>query len=211
MPGSEPMPDTCPGARPRDHVHGDEESPRRMGGRCVKRFARFMLAASAVIVSCATLQTGILAGRWLRSGQPPVRIVIGWESKSATHEVGDLMVTLPSGERYHGAYVRVVDGVKLESRMSVYNAWNLANAWPMGVGMGYYGLPGDWGAWGPEITPNFASFERNYTGKVIGGLSSAEGHAIRCKFRVNDPQQGLVSGGTGACQVSLGGHFLMHF
>ena len=177
----------------------------------MSRLAMVLLALAMAGVSCATLQTGILPGKWIRADHAMVRITMGWESKSAGHEVGDLIVTLPSGERYHGGFVRLVDGVKLEHRMSVYNAWSLANAWPMGVGMGYYGLPGSWGGWGPEIYPDFASFERNYTGEVGGGLSSAEGHAIRCKFRVNDPQEGFLSGGSGACQVSLGGHILINF
>ena len=69
----------------------------------------------------------------------------------------------------------------------------------------------EWGGWGVGAFPDFASIERDYTGKVVGGLSSAKGNAIRCKFRVNDPQVGFISGGSGACQVSLGGHILLHF
>ena len=175
------------------------------------RVAIVALALALFGLACATLQTGILPGRWIRAGQPVVPITMGWESKSVSHEMGDMIVTLPSGERFHGAFVRLVDGVKVENRMAVYNAWSLAGAWPVGVGVGYYGLPGSWGGWGPAVYPDFASFEKNYTGRIVGGLSSPKGNAIRCKFRVNDPQQGFLSGGSGACQVSLGGHILVRF
>ena len=175
------------------------------------RLVKIATALSLLFAACATLQTGILPGKWLRGGHPVVPITMGWESRSASHETGDLMVTFPSGERYYGAFVRVVDGVKLQSRMSVYDAWSMAGAWPTGVGAGYYGLPGGWGAWGPEVYPDLVSFERNYTGKIVAGLSSAKGHAIRCKFRVNEPQEGFISGGSGACQVSLGGHIRIDF
>ena len=70
------------------------------------------LAALAACVSgCATMQTGILAGQWVRAGKANVPITMGWESVSHSHEMGDIMVTLPSGERYLGSYVRISDGV----------------------------------------------------------------------------------------------------
>ena len=175
------------------------------------RFEKLIAAVSVFALSCATLQTGILPGKWMRRDHPVVPITMGWESHSASHEMGDMMVTFPSGERYHGAFVRITDGVKVDHRMAVYNAWTMEGVWSTGVGYGYYGVPGGWGSWGGGIYPDFISFERNYTGKIVAGLSSSEGHAIRCKFRVNDPQVGFISGGSGACQVSLGGHILVHF
>ena len=175
------------------------------------RLEKFIAAMAVFALSCATLQTGILPGKWMRGDHPVVPITMGWESRSASHEMGDLMVTFPSGERYHGAFVRITAGVKVDQRMAVYNAWTMEGVWPVGVSYGYYGVPGGWGGFAGGIYPDFASFERNYTGKIVAGLSSSEGHAIRCKFRVNDPQVGFISGGSGACQVSLGGHILVHF
>lgn len=166
-------------------------------------------------VSCATMQTGILAGQWVRPGKATVPITMGWESVSHSHEMGDIMVTLPSGERYRGAFVRLVDGAKTAYTTSVYNAWSMANVWPIDVGVGYYGTPMGWGGWdgnlGNGAYSNFAVFERNYTGAVVAGLSSSDGHALRCKFRVADPQVGFISGGRGLCQVSIGGHIQLHF
>lgn len=174
------------------------------------------LATLAVWSSaCATMQTGILAGQWVRPGKADVPITMGWESVSHGHEMGDIMVTLPSGERYRGAYVRIADGVKVAYTTSVYNAWSMANVWPMGVGIGYYGTPMGWGGWdgnlGNGVYSSFDAFERNYTGQVIAGLSSSDGHAMRCKFRVANPEVGFISGGTGLCQVSVGGHIALHF
>lgn len=175
------------------------------------RFEQAAVALSVFALSCATLQTGILAGKWLQRDQRSVLITMGWESATASHDVGDLMVTFPSGERFHGSFVRISDGLKITHGMSVFDAWSMAKVWPTGVGLGYYGVPGEWGGWGEYTTPDFASFERDYTGKIVGALSSDQGHAIRCKFRVNDPQVGFISGGSGACQVSLGGHILLRF
>ena len=177
----------------------------------MRYFARIAIPALVLLFACATLQTGILPGKWVRKDEPTIPITMGWESKTHSHDMGDLIVTLPSGERYLGSFVRISDGVKVKSTMSVYNAWSMANVWPVGAGIGYYGVPGEWGGWGGDVYPDFATFERAYTGKVVAGLSSSEGHAIRCKFRVRDPQVGFISGGTGACQVSLGGHILLHF
>ena len=177
----------------------------------MSRFVLVGLAATGLALACATLQTGILAGKWVRPGHPTVPITMGWQSDTHSHVMGDMVVTFPSGERYLGSFVRVTDGVKVDYTMSVYNAWSMANVWPMGVGLGYYGLPGEWGGWGGGLYSDLATFERNFTGQVIAGLSSQEGHAIRCKFRVAEPQVGFVSGGTGACQVSIGGHILLHF
>lgn len=177
--------------------------------------AAFTASATVIALACATMQTGILAGQWVRPGHPSVPITMGWESVSHSHQMGDMMVTLPSGEHYRGAFVRIADGVKVAYTMSVYNSWSMAGVWPMGVGLGYYGMPLGWGGWdgdlGNGVYSDFAAFERNYTGKVVAGLSSEDGHAIRCKFRVAEPQVGLISGGTGICQISLGGHIQLHF
>ena len=84
-----------------------------------------------------------------------------------------------------------------------------------GGGTGKSSSAPGWGGWdgnlGNGIYSDFAAFERNYTGKVVAGLSSEDGHAIRCKFRVAEPQVGFISGGTGICQISLGGHIQLHF
>ncbi|MFP6563392.1 MAG: hypothetical protein VCC68_02770 [Myxococcota bacterium] len=180
-----------------------------------KRSLSGVLSLIGLAAACATMQTGILPGKWLRDGKTTIPITMGWESISHSHQMGDMIVTFPSGEKYRGAFVRISSGVKVAYTTSVYNAWNMAGAWPMGVGYGYYGESMGWGGWdgdmGDGIYSDFAAFERNYTGKVVAGLSSQDGHALRCKFRVNDPQVGFISGGTGLCQVSIGGQIRLHF
>ena len=112
------------------------------------RILGVVVVLSLGLLACSTLQTGILPGKWLRDDQPRVVITMGWQSHTSTHETGDLRVTFPSGERYFGSFVRLIDGVKLTNRMSVYDAWSMANVWPAGAGLGYYGVPGEWGGWG---------------------------------------------------------------
>ena len=51
------------------------------------RFEKLIAAVSVFALSCATLQTGILPGKWMRRDQPVIPITMGWESHSASHEM----------------------------------------------------------------------------------------------------------------------------
>jgi hypothetical protein len=54
----------------------------------------------------------------------------------------------------------------------------------------------------------FAAF---YTGKVVATLSGGRGHSMRCQLSLNDPEGGLLGGGSGRCQVSDGGSLSLEF
>lgn len=151
------------------------------------------LAVGVVLAAfaCATLQTGMLSGKLTEKDGDTYPVAIGWESKGRDHSTGDMMMTLPSGERFRGSFVRISTGVKYGPALSLFNVWNSYSTWG-----GMWGLP----------FGTFGEFTRAYSGKVLGSLSSQEGGLIRCKFEVTDPQVGFISGGTGECQIAKGGH-----
>ncbi len=151
---------------------------------------------AVAMLACATLQTGMLPGKLTEKNGTTYPVVIGWESKGREHNTGDMMMTLPSGVHFRGAFVRISTGVKYGPSMSLYNVWNSYSTWG-----GMWGMP----------FGSYAEFTRAYSGKILGSLSSQDGRVIRCNFGVAFPQGGFVSGGTGECQISTGGHIKLRY
>ena len=65
---------------------------------------------AVAMLACATLQTGMLPGKLTEKNGTTYPVVIGWESKGREHNTGDMMMTLPSGVHFRGAFVRISTG-----------------------------------------------------------------------------------------------------
>lgn len=171
------------------------------------------LSVCISVSACMTPQTGVIAGHWTPPGKASEPIVISWESENETK--GRMSVTLgQGGERFRGTYVRVTSGTKLESVQPILADWG-----PLWEGY----------AWGPEMDPwwwgpadgmpmggymnatYYPVFVRQYTGKVVATLFGNEGHSMRCRFTLAQPQEGLLGGGVGACESSKGNRISAHF
>jgi len=57
----------------------------------------------------------------------------------------------------------------------------------------------------------YGDFANFYTGGVVAYLPGSEGHAMRCRFTVNQPSGGFLDGGTGECQTSDGSTLDLNF
>jgi hypothetical protein len=108
---------------------------------------------------------------------------------------GSLSATLPSGEVFEGRYLLISSEVSGDT---------------LGAGWGGWGPWGPyWNDWGPFGSPwvsgtDFPTFIQNYSGKVLSTLFGDKGGAMRCRFQLIDPEEGMEGGGIGECQTSKG-------
>ena len=174
----------------------------------MKRLSILFFVMSFVLwmVGCATPQTGIIAAHWTPPGKSSEPIVISWESVNSSQ--GHMFVQLgKGGERFRGTYVRVSAGTKVEAVQTIVSGWGpVWGGYDWGPGMDPWG-------WGPDGgmgmgnymgVSSYPVFIQKYTGKVIATLFGNEGHSMRCRFTLANPQMGLMGGGVGACQSSKG-------
>ena len=163
---------------------------------------RLTLLALLVSVSCATpVQTGVMAGHWTPKGGEPQIVPMGWESLGLTH--GAIHATLgPGGEHFNGSYVRVEATGPHVTVSKVYTQW---------YGPAFASL--NWGPDGnyPPGGVDFNVFVHMFSGKVVATLFGDKGSTIRCQFTLENARKGLVTGGSGSCQVSDGSEIEVHF
>jgi hypothetical protein len=157
---------------------------------------------SMVLVACATApRTGIVAARWTPKGGSTVPVTMSWESVASTH--GEMYTTLgPGGEHFRGSYVEVTHQTDAARLTPIVGAWG-----PVWSGYGFGADPWYWGA--PGVAPvvgaaYYTGFQTVYDGKVVATLFGNHSHSMRCRFTLDIPNQGLVGGGVGQCQVSDG-------
>ena len=48
------------------------------------------------------------------------------------------------------------------------------------------------------------SFREEYANRIVATLFGDKGNAMRCGFKLFDPEKGFPGGGTGGCQISYG-------
>jgi len=54
--------------------------------------------------------------------------------------------------------------------------------------------------WAPAV--DIGSFREEYANRIVATLFGDKGNAMRCGFRLFDPQKGFPGGGTGDCLIS---------
>lgn len=155
-----------------------------------------LAAVAAALSGCATI--GLMSGRLFAPGQLVAPVVFQIES-DRVGTGGSLSVRLPSGEAFSGRYVQVTLTTPASTLAPLFAGW----------------APG-WTDWGPFGEPWLAgadatTFGRNYSGKVVATLLGDRGNAMRCRFRLSDPEAGMSSRGLGECQVSSGGRIDVQF
>lgn len=177
----------------------------------------------ALGISCVTKpQTGIIAAQWepKAAGDPSEHVMFVWESRNSID--GIIRVQLgPGGERYAGQYIRVTGETKQTIVEPIIGGWG--PIWSgYGQGAGFEGDPGiDPWYWGTGQNWNtggygtayasFQGFVMTYSGKVVATLYGKGDHSMRCRFTLDEPNQGLLGGGKGQCQTSDGGKVEANF
>lgn len=160
--------------------------------------AQTLVLLFGLALACVTRpETGIMAGRLEEPGKPPLPVTFTFDSDTYSHEGGNLHATLPDGERFYGNYLRISNGTETRWIEPIYTGFGQ----PVWEGVGF-GPGGAWeyaGAGAPLV-----DFQKHYTGQVLASLGGNRGTQMRCRFHLVDPQQGLLGGGTGECQVSNG-------
>lgn len=144
------------------------------------------LAASA----CVT--TGTASGQLKEPAGKQEAVTLVWKSDATAPDRGKISGTLPDGKRYSGRYFEVIKSANAE----VY-------------GLAWEGWRPYWAGWRtPWYEPigdlDWSGFVDVYTGRVIANLKTDSGARMRCRFTIEKPEQGLVGGGTGECQLSNG-------
>jgi hypothetical protein len=153
-----------------------------------------ILALSALLVGCSsTGATGYLGGLLTSPGRPVSPVEFSWTADSSRR--GTIAATLPTGERFTGKFVQVTrevpdtelvpmvgpiagfaDNVAREGGTTPQDVW--ANAVDVG------------------------SFREEYENRIVATLFGDKGNAMRCGFRLYDPEKGFPGGGVGSCLIS---------
>jgi hypothetical protein len=146
-------------------------------------------------------KTGMLPAQWTPASGTSRPVPFSFEAESPSH--GTMSTTLgAAGEQFHGPYVRVEKSSRGHLVTAVYDGWS-SPEWQMWTAE----PDGGWTETGVSVG-EFAAF---YTGKVVATLSGGRGHSMRCQLSLNDPEGGLLGGGSGRCQVSDGGSLSLEF
>jgi hypothetical protein len=146
-------------------------------------------------------RTGMLPARWTPPHGQAQEVPFSFVAESES--TGTLTTTLgPGGEQFHGPYVRVEKSTQGHLVTAIYDGWSSAE-WEMWK----HDPDGHWTATGVS----FGEFAAFYTGKVVATLRSTNGSSMRCQLALSDPQGGLLSGGSGSCQISDGGSLSLEF
>jgi hypothetical protein len=146
-------------------------------------------------------RTGMLPARWTPPDGQPQEVPFSFEAGSESS--GTMTTTLGAdGERFHGPYVRVEKSTRGHLVTAIYQGWSNAE-WEMWM----HDPDGLW----TKTGVSFGEFADFYTGKVVATLEGDRGASMRCQFTLDDPQGGLLSGGSGRCQISNGGSLNLEF
>jgi hypothetical protein len=156
-------------------------------GRCGWVFG----AAVAGCIGCTT--TGTATGQLVTPQGGSARVTFVWRSEPGDPREGKISVVLPDGRSFEGEYRQVSSSAPVDFYRPLWSGWdpywaNWRTPW--------YDRPygGDWNGW---ITV--------YEGRVVARLKARQSaEYMRCRFALDNPDQGLAGGGTGDCQLSSG-------
>lgn len=139
-----------------------------------------LLLTAAGAAGCATMGTG--SGS-TASGADPV--TFNW--KSSDDVSGSITATLADGKVYSGRYFQITRDTDVSDLGPLWTGWR--PGWRAG---GWY----DWDP-GPQ-------FITQYSGRVVANLTTSGGGHMRCRFQLVRPEEGMVGGGSGECQLPNG-------
>jgi len=175
-----------------------------------KRVRTALIATVALVwAGCASgppapTSTGMLPARWTPAGgsrESSEEVPFTFDGEGTS--TGLLSTTLGrGGEHFRGSYVLLQESTQGHVVTAVYDGWSTPewDLWEKDP-------DGQWTA----MATSFGDFADFYTGKVVAYLPGSKGHAMRCRFTLNQPEAGFVEGGTGECQTSDGGAVALEF
>jgi hypothetical protein len=160
-----------------------------------------LLAFGACSGTPETTSSGMLPALWTPPDESSREVPFAFEGEGAG--TGMLFTTLGrGGEHFRGRYVLLEDSTEGHLVTAVYDGWSAPewNIWEKEPD----------GQWTAEAT-SYGDFADFYTGRVVAYLPGSEGHAMRCRFTLNEPQGGFLKGGKGECQTTRGSRLDLEF
>jgi len=158
------------------------------------RTLAFALSLTAILAmsSCAT--TGLASGEDVTKGNVTEGkpVVMKWTSDAGDSTQGRMAATLSGDRHYSGRYVQVTRTTSADVLGPLWGPWDMYwTDWPVDWGEEGY----DW-----DDLPTFVTL---YSNHVVARLTdeNGAGPAMRCRFTLDRPLDGLAGGGTGQCQV----------
>ena len=143
----------------------------------------------------------MLPARWTASGGSSQDVPFSFDARG--DGTGLLFATLgPGGEAFRGHYVLLQHATAGGLVTEVQDGWS-APEWTV-----WEKTPD--GQWMAEATSD-GDFAHFYTGRVVAYLPGDAGHAMRCRFVLEQPDEGFLAGGKGECQTSDGGRVDLEF
>ena len=139
-----------------------------------------VLSAAGAMAACTTTGTGVGNAR---TGD--TRANFAWTSTN--DRTGTLTANLSTNDTFTGQFFQITHDTRIDTLGSLWYGW--PSAWH------------GWRYWGPQ--PDTA-FVTHYSGRVVANLQDPAGEHMRCHFRLMHPQQGMVGGGQGECQLPSG-------
>lgn len=150
------------------------------------------LVLTGLLAGCA--YSGAIAGRVESPGMQPKPITMDFQSERFGAG-GTMNTKLPDGEYFTGRYLQVTSDTSADSFGPGWGGWG-----PWGPG---------WGDWGGSA--DYATFVKNYSGRVIATLFGDHSDTMRCRFQLANPPDGMAGGGIGECQVTNGDRIQAQF
>ena len=132
------------------------------------------------LTACQTAGTG--SGN-VRGTRKPVAFT--WESRDSVS--GDITATFGNGEVFKGSYFQITRDTRVDRLDPLWDGWGRPYA------------RSHWRYWDREEE---RAFIKEYSGRVLANLRSAEGDHMRCRFTLISPSRGMAGGGEGRCQLS---------
>lgn len=167
-------------------------------------FALLLIAAlgcAGADLGDAAHETGMLPARWTGPNGHSQEVPFSFEASNA--KMGKMYTTLgKGGEHFQGIYVRVEASTKGHLVTEVYNGWS-SPEWEIWQ----KDADGHWTA----TAKSFGEFAHFYTGKIVASLRGNQGHQMRCRFTLTNPQADLLRDGTGECQITNGERIDLNF
>jgi hypothetical protein len=154
-----------------------------------------LLTLAVAASGCAT--TGIASGELIETTGKQTPVTFHWKSDRLDPTGGRIWGDMPDGGMYDGRYYEI------KKTMAVTRLGPLWSDWV--VGWTDWPVPRDVTEPLDDDTPPDVAFVKEYTGKVVAQLKSPDGKtAMRCRFTLDQPTQGLAGGGNGECTANNG-------
>lgn len=153
------------------------------------------LGAAALWLASACASSGSATANVVDRQGTAVPARLTWQTPSPTGDHGRLMVTLPDGETFVGAYQLLDEPDAMTT--ALWRPWR--EGWPE------WPLPWEGAALPTEVAVNDRhALVQRYVGLVIASLESRDGERMRCRFGLLQPTIGLAGGLDGDCRTTRG-------